>query len=135
MFVKLSFAVIVTFAHLSEAAAQGTRYEIVPEPLVGQAEKYRVNSAYVVDKKESQFWICTARYNYLSGEANQGECVRLPAEIGRPSLTENYTARAVVGSTAHSPLLPLLWFIDQTSGDIQFCALRHPGICLSMSIK
>ena len=113
-------------------SSSGNRYEIFPEPLVSQAAKYRVSSAYVVDKKESQFWICTARYNYFSGE---GECVRLPAEIGRPSLTENYATRAVVGSTAHGPLLPVLWFIDQASGDIQFCALRHAGICFSMSIK
>jgi hypothetical protein len=130
MLAKVLCATVATAIPFAEAGAQGGRYEIFPEPSVRQAERYRVNSAYVVDKKESQFWICTARYEYLSGERNQGECVRLPAEIGRPSLTENYTTKAVVGSTPYGPFLPVTWFIDPTSGDIQFCALRHAGICL-----
>jgi hypothetical protein len=132
---KLLCAAVATSILFAEAVAQGARYEIFPEPSVRQAERNRVNSAYVVDKKESQFWICTARYEYLSGERNQGECVRLPAEIGRPSLTENYTTKAVVGSTPYGPFLPVMWFIDPTSGDIQFCALRHAGICLQMTPK
>ena len=87
MLAKLSLAVVAVLLPRLEAAAQGARYEIFPEPQVRQGEKYRVNSAYVVDKKESQFWICTARYHHHSGEANQGECTRLPAEVGRPTLT------------------------------------------------
>lgn len=133
MLAKLSLAVVaVLLPRLEAAAAHGARYEIFPEPQVRQSEKYRVNSAHVVDKKESQFWICTARYHHHSGEANQGECTRLPAEVGRPTLTENHTIGAVIGTAAHSPLHPVLWFIDQRSGDIQFCALRSVGICVSM---
>jgi hypothetical protein len=135
MLAKLLCAAIAMSVPAREAVAQGARYEIFPEPNVHQAERYRVNSAYLVDKKDNQFWVCTARYDYLSGERNQGECVRLPAEVGRPSLTENYTAKAVVGSTPYGAFLPVLWFIDPTSGDIQFCALRHAGLCLHMSPK
>jgi hypothetical protein len=48
---------------------------------------------------------------------------------------ENYTTKAVVGSTPYGPFRPVMWFIDPTSGDIQFCALRHAGICIQMSPK
>ena len=48
----------------------------------------RTASAYVVDKKDNQFWVCTARYNYRDLIANNGECLKLAAEIGRPSLSE-----------------------------------------------
>jgi hypothetical protein len=118
MLAKLLSAAVAMSVPALEADAQGARYES-PEPNVHQAERYRVNSTYLGDKKDNQFWVCTARYDYLSGERNQGECVRLPDEVGRPSLTENYTAKAVVGSTPYGAFLPVLWFIDPTSGDIQ----------------
>jgi hypothetical protein len=48
------------------ASAWAGRYELVPEPDVrqvpsNQALFNRVASAYVIDKKANQFWICTAR--------------------------------------------------------------------------
>jgi hypothetical protein len=84
-----------------------------------------VNSAYVVDNKENQFWLCTARYDFSSKENNTGECSRLANDIGRPSLTERYRGRAVVGSTMYGPLLPVIWFIEPTTGDVQFCSPRR----------
>ena len=90
MLVKLSFAVVVTLDHLSGGSSSRN-------PLPQSSRAARGSSPQKVSgqlglcgqqERRSQFWICTARYNYLSGEANQGECVRLPAEIGRPSLTE-----------------------------------------------
>jgi hypothetical protein len=41
----------------SPAFAQGGRYELVPEPDVRQTSTNRVASAYVIDKKASQFWM------------------------------------------------------------------------------
>ena len=48
----------------SSALAQTARYELFPEPHVRQNATNRSASAYVVDKKNNQFWICTARYNF-----------------------------------------------------------------------
>jgi hypothetical protein len=72
----------------SPAIAQGGRYELVPELDVRQMSSNRVASAYVIDKTANEFWICTVRYNYQDLTANNGDCVKLPTDIGRPSLTE-----------------------------------------------
>ena len=48
----------------SPVLAQTARYELFPEPDVRQTATNRSASAYVVDKKNNQFWICTARYNF-----------------------------------------------------------------------
>src|ERR1700680_3034258 len=71
----------------SPVLAHAGRYELIPEPDVRQSSANRVASAYVIDKRASQFWICTARYNFQDLTANNGDCVRLSADIGRPSLT------------------------------------------------
>jgi len=118
----------------SPAFAQGGRYELVPEPDVRQTSTNRVTSAYVIDKKANQFWICTARYNFQDLTANNGDCVKLPSDIGRPSLTEAYDMRAVTGSGAISVFLPVFWFIEPTSGEVQFCAVRHAGLCVHMNL-
>jgi hypothetical protein len=118
----------------SPAFAQGGRYELVPEPDVRQTSTNRVASAYVIDKKVNQFWICTARYNFQDLTANNGDCVKLPSDIGRPSLTEAYDMRAVTGSAAISVFLPVFWFIEPTSGEVQFCAVRHAGLCVQMNL-
>jgi hypothetical protein len=118
----------------SPAFAQGGRYELVPEPDVRQTSTNRVTSAYVIDKKANQFWICTARYNFQDLTANNGDCVKLPSDIGRPSLTEAYDMRAVTGSAAISVFLPVFWFIEPTSGEVQFCAVRHAGLCVQMNL-
>ena len=112
----------------SPALAQGGRYELIPEPDVRQsASNNRVASAYVIDKKASQFWICTARYNFQDLTANNGDCVKLPGDIGRPSLTETYNIRPVTGAAGISAYLLVFWFIEPTNGDVQFCAVRHAG--------
>ena len=118
----------------SPAFAQGGRYELVPEPDVRQTSTNRVTSAYVIDKKANQFCICTARYNFQDLTANNGDCVKLPSDIGRPSLTEAYDMRAVTGSAAISVFLPVFWFIEPTSGEVQFCAVRHAGLCVQMNL-
>jgi hypothetical protein len=118
----------------SPAFAQAGRYELVPEPDVRQTSTNRVASAYVTDKKANQFWICTARYNFQDLTANNGDCVKLPADIGRPSLTETYEIRPVSGSASISAFLPVFWFIEPTSGEVQFCAIRHAGLCVRMNL-
>ena len=118
----------------SPAFAQGGRYELVPEPDLRQTPTNRVTSAYVIDKKANQFWICTARYNFQDLTANNGDCVKLPSDIGRPALTEAYDMRAVTGSAAISIFLPVFWFIEPTSGEVQFCAVRHAGLCVQMNL-
>jgi hypothetical protein len=118
----------------SPVLAHAGRYELVPEPDVRQSSTDRVASAYVIDKKASQFWICTARYNFRDLTANNGDCVRLSADIGRPSLTETSDLRAVTGTTAISAFLPVFWFIEPSSGEIQFCAVRHAGLCVRMNL-
>jgi hypothetical protein len=126
----IAFAIVAG----SPAFAQGGRYEVVPEPDVRQTSTNRVTSAYVIDKKANQFWICTARYNFQDLTANNGDCVKLPSDIGRPSLTEAYDMRAVTGSAAISVFLPVFWFIEPTSGEVQFCAVRHAGLCVQMNL-
>jgi hypothetical protein len=118
----------------SPAIAQGGRYELVPEPDVKQTSSNRVTSAYVVDKKANQFWICTVRYNFQDLTANNGDCVKLAADIGRPWLGEAYDMRAVTGSAGINAFLPVIWFIEPASGDVQFCALRHAGLCVRMNL-
>jgi hypothetical protein len=126
------FAVAI-FAVLP-AVAQAGRYELVPEPDVRQTTTSRVASAYVIDKKASQFWICTARYDFRDLTANNGDCVRLPDDIGRPSLSEAYDVRPATGTTGISAFLPVFWFIEPASGDIQFCPIRHAGLCVRMQL-
>jgi hypothetical protein len=116
------------------ALAQASRYELVPEPDVRQASSNRTASAYVVDKKENQFWICTARYNFQDLTANNGDCVKLPSDIGRPAISENYDLHAVTGSASISAFLPVFWFIEPSKGEVQFCAVRHAGLCVRMNL-
>ena len=118
----------------SPALAQAGRYELIPEPDVRQTATNRTASAYVIDKKANQFWICTARYNFQDLSANNGDCVKLPTDIGRPSLTEAYETRAVTGTVGISAYLPVFWFIEPTSGQVQFCAVRHAGLCVQMNL-
>jgi hypothetical protein len=112
----------------SPAFAQGSRYELVPEPDVRQTLTNRVASAYVIDKKANQFWICTAQYNFQDLAANNGDCVKLSADVGRPSLSEAYEPRAVTGTTSVGAFLPVFWFIEPATGEVQFCAVRHAGL-------
>jgi hypothetical protein len=74
-------------------------------------------------------------YRYQDLTENHGECVKIAPDIGGPSLTENYELRAVNGSPPMSPLLPVFWFVDPTSGTVQFCAVRHAGLCVQMSLQ
>ena len=128
-------ATFLAIAVASPAFAQGSmRYELFPEPDVTSNTTYRVATAYVVDKKENQFWICSARYNYRDLTANNGSCVKLDATVGRPSLNENYVAHAVTGSAMINAFLPVIWFIDASSGDVQFCDIRHAGLCVKISL-
>src|SRR6195256_5422722 len=118
----------------SPVLAYAGRYELVPEPDVRQSSTNRVATAYVIDKKANQFWICTARYNFQDLTANNGDCVKLPTDIGRPSLSEAYETRAVTGTVGISAYLPVFWFIEPTSGQVQFCAVRHAGLCVEMNL-
>ena len=65
-----------------------------------------------------------------SGEA----CQPLPVAVGRPSLTPDHESQPVLGSSLISANLPLFWFIEPTNGDVQFCAPRHPGVCVRMKM-
>ena len=60
LFLSLAFLLLAE----SPAFAQTVRYELFPEPDVRQAATNRTASAYVVDKKVNQFWICAARYEF-----------------------------------------------------------------------
>jgi hypothetical protein len=79
----------------------GSAYKRPMQPSVNN----RVASAYVIDKKANQFWICTTRYNFQDLTANNGDCVQLPSDIGRPSLSEAYDVRPVTGTTGVSAYL------------------------------
>ena len=130
---------IVTFlaiAVASSAFGQGSgRYELLPEPDVKSNTTYRTASAYVVDKKENHFFVCSARYDYRDLTANNGSCVKLDPTIGRPSINEEYVAHPVTGSTMSNPFLPVIWFIDPPSGDVQFCDIRHAGLCVKIGLQ
>jgi hypothetical protein len=129
-----TFAFAILLLAGSPAVAQPVRYELFPEPDVRQSATNRTASAYVVDKKKNQFWICTARYDFRDLTANNGDCVKLPLDIGRPSLTENYNAQAVTGSTSVGAFLPVVWFIEPATGAVQFCAVRHAGACVGLTL-
>jgi hypothetical protein len=116
------------------SAAAGARYELFPEPEEHWSPDHRTTSAYVLDKQASRFWICTARYNFYSDRDNEGDCRNLPVGTGRPALTPAHEVRAVTGSPLISASLPLFWFIEPTSGDVQFCAPRHPGVCVQIKL-
>jgi hypothetical protein len=118
----------------STAIADAGQYELIPQQDIRQTQSNRVASAYVIDKKASQFWVCTARYNFQDLTANHGDCAKLPDDIGRPSLSETYDVRPVTGSAAIGAYLPVFWFIEPTSGEIQFCAIRHAGLCVRMKL-
>lgn len=93
-----SGAIFLAFAAAPPVVAEGIRYELFPERDVGGAASYRTANAYVVDKKENQFWVCSARYNHRDLSANNGACVKPDATVGRHSLNEKYVAHAVTGS-------------------------------------
>jgi hypothetical protein len=107
---------------------------LFPDPDVRSNTSYRTASAYVVDKKDSQFWVCSARYNYRDLTANNVSCVKLDPTIGRPSLNECYVAHAVTGSAMINPLLPVVWFIDPASGAVQFCDIRQTRLCVKIGL-
>jgi hypothetical protein len=113
-------------------AAPGARYELFPEPEEHWSTDHRTTSAYLLDKQTSRFWICTVRYNFQSEKDNSGDCQALPTVVGRPALTPAHETQAVMGSSLISSNLPLFWFIEPASGDVQFCAPRHPGVCVRM---
>lgn len=128
-------SVLATLGTTSFALAQGARYELFPEQSVRRASNHWVSSAYVLDKRDNRFWICTARYNFDSEEANNGDCAALPPAIGRPALSERYKTEAVLGaSTLQGPYYPVFWFIEPAAGDVQFCAPRHPGVCIRIAL-
>ena len=127
-------ATFLAIAIAPPAFAQGMRYELFPEPDVRSNTTYRTATAYVVDKKENQFWVCSVRYNYGDLSANNGSCVKLDATIGRPSLNEKYVAHAVTGTAMINPFLPVIWFIDPGSGDVQFCDVHHAGLCVKIGL-
>src|ERR1700722_3425907 len=83
----------------SPIVAHAGRYELIPEPDVRQVSTNRVASAFVIDKKASQFWICTARYNFQDLTANNGDCVRLSADIGWASPAQAPGVRAGTRAT------------------------------------
>jgi hypothetical protein len=126
----MCIAALAAIVANSTASAQSARYELFPEPDVRQTATNKTASAYVVDKTNNQFWVCTARYHYRDQSANNADCAVLAADIARPSLSEAYTARAVTGSAMTNPLLPVIWFIEPSNGDVQFCDIRHPGACV-----
>lgn len=129
-----ALAALCAFA--APAAAQpGARFEIHPEASVRHASNHWVSSAYVIDKTGNRFWVCTARYNFDSAEANNGDCANLPADIGRPTLNARYHTQAVLGATSlQGPYYPVFWFIEPDKGDVQFCAPRHAGVCLRLAL-
>ena len=122
------------FLLLTPALTQAARYELFPEREVRQTATNHTASAYVVDKKNSQFWICTARYNVRDLTANSGDCVEPPLDIERPSISESYNARPVTGSAPISAFLPVIWFIEPATGAMQFCAIRHAGSCVQLTL-
>src|ERR1700726_4930491 len=129
-----TMCIAIAILAASPVLAHAGRYELIPEPDVQQSSTNRVASAYVIDKRASQFWICTARYNLHDLTTNNGDCVRLSADIGRPSLIETSDVRAVTGTSAISAFLPVFWFIEPSSGEVQFCAVRHAGLCVRMNL-
>jgi hypothetical protein len=34
----------------------------------------------------------------------------------------------------HQRCLPVFWFIEPTSGEVQFCAIRHAELCVRMNL-
>ncbi|MGY8676605.1 hypothetical protein Q2941_02125 [Bradyrhizobium sp. UFLA05-153] len=129
---------IVTFlaiAVASPAFGQGSvRYELLPEPDVKSNTSYRTAAAYVVDKNENQFFVCSARYNYRDLTANNGSCVKLDPTIGRPSLNETHVAHAVTGLHDGQPVPAgdLVYRPRQRGCSIR--AIRHPGLCVKISL-
>jgi hypothetical protein len=118
-------------AMLQPVAAEGARYEVFPEPDVRKTATNWVSSAYVVDKRDNQLWVCTARYDFTSKEPNKGECSKLPSDIGRHSLNESYATHGVVGLDAARRFFPVVWFIEPATGDV----LRAAGICLRLRLS
>jgi hypothetical protein len=126
-------ALVLLTAEMS-AAVPGARYEIFPEPEEHWSVDHRTTSAYVLDKQANRFWVCTVRYNFNSERDNSGDCQELPVAVGRPSLTPRHQTEAVLGSPLISANLPLFWFIEPSTGDVQFCAPRHPGACVRVKL-
>jgi hypothetical protein len=44
-------------------------------------------------------------------------------------------AHAVTGSAMINPFLPVIWFIDPNNGDVQFCDIRHAGLCVKIDLQ
>jgi hypothetical protein len=130
----LVLTVCLLVATAPAAAAPGARYELFPDPTVHWSVDHRVSSAYVLDKQDNRFWICTVRYNFNSERDNNGDCQLLPTVVGRPALTPAHETRGILGSPLISADLPVFWFVEPQNGDIQFCAPRHPGACVRLKL-
>ena len=44
------------------------------------------------------------------------------------------THKAIHVLAAANPFLPVLWFIDPDSSDVQFCDIRHAGLCVKIGL-
>ncbi len=110
------------------------RYESFPEPK-GEALRPTAQLRPMCDRKENQFWVCSARCSYRDRAANNGSCVMLDATIGRPSLKSTYVAHTLTDPATINPFLPVIWLIDPASGDVQFCDIRQAGLCVKIGLQ
>src|ERR1700684_706048 len=118
----------------SPVLAHAGRYELISEPDIRHHPPPGWHQPMSSTRGPASFWICTARYSFQDLTADNGDYVRLSADIGRPSLTETSDVRAVTRTTAIGAFLAVFWFIEPTSGEVQFCAVRHAGLCVRMNL-
>jgi hypothetical protein len=93
---------VLAFLLLAEspAFAQTVRYELFPEPAVRQAPQPTAQRQPTSSTRRSTNSGSARRDTiFRDRTANNGDRVKLPLDIGRPSFTENYHTQAVTGSS------------------------------------
>ena len=120
---------VLAFLLLAEspAFAQTVRYDLFPEPDVRQAQPTAQRQPTSSTRRSTNSGSARRDTIFRDRTANNGDRVKLPLDIGRPSLTENYHAQAVTGSTQVNAYLPVIWFIEPAIGAVQFCAVPTQG--------
>ena len=107
---------------------------VVPRAERGGAPSYRTATAYVRQERKSILGLFSAQQ--LSPSHGEQWFVRQARRNERPAVAEaTYLAHALTDSATINPILPVIWFIDPASGDVQFRDTRQAGLCAKVGLQ
>ena len=125
-------ALILTVGMLwsSVASAQDKYYQLLPLPAISPTAGTTHYSAIVLSFADSKVYWCTVMLNSSKKEFSLS-CPQYTAFVGAllsgPNVAPAVLAPGPNPAIATTPGLAI-WQIDQTSGEVQFCAIGSPPL-------